>query len=171
LITAIYPGTYDPVTNGHVDVITRAADIFDRVVVGVVGSPAHKQPMFPVEERVEFLKAALSGVEKVEVDVFKELVVDFARRWDAKVIVKGLRVISDFEWEFQMNQLNRTLAPDIETVYVMASPEVSFVSSSGVKEIAAYGGDVGELVPELVALRLRELYGNGRPGAPVSPSE
>ena len=171
MITAIYPGTYDPVTNGHVDVITRAADIFDRVVVGVVGSPAHKQPMFPVEERVEFLKAALSGVEKVEVDVFKELVVDFARRWDAKVIVKGLRVISDFEWEFQMNQLNRTLAPDIETVYVMASPEVSFVSSSGVKEIAAYGGDVGELVPELVALRLRELYGNGRPGAPVSPSE
>jgi len=171
LITAIYPGTYDPVTNGHVDVITRAADIFDRVVVGVVGSPAHKQPMFPVEERVEFLKAALAGVEKVEVDIFKELVVDFARRWDAKVIVKGLRVISDFEWEFQMNQLNRTLAPDIETVYVMASPEVSFVSSSGVKEIAAYGGDVGKLVPESVALRLRELYGNGRPGAPVSPSE
>ncbi len=171
MITAIYPGTYDPVTNGHVDVITRAADIFDRVVVGVVGSPAHKQPMFPVEERVEFLKAALAGVEKVEVDIFKELVVDFARRWDAKVIVKGLRVISDFEWEFQMNQLNRTLAPDIETVYVMASPEVSFVSSSGVKEIAAYGGDVGKLVPESVALRLRELYGNGRPGAPVSPSE
>ncbi len=171
MITAIYPGTYDPVTNGHVDVITRAADIFDRVVVGVVGNPAHKQPMFPVEERVEFLKAALSGVEKVEVDIFKELVVDFARRWDAKVIVKGLRVISDFEWEFQMNQLNRTLAPDIETVYVMASPEVSFVSSSGVKEIAAYGGDVGALVPDSVAIRLRELYGNGRPGAPVSPSE
>ncbi len=171
MITAIYPGTYDPVTNGHVDVITRAADIFDRVVVGVVGSPAHKQPMFSVEERVEFLKSALSSVEKVEVDVFKELVVDFARRWDAKVIVKGLRVISDFEWEFQMNQLNRTLAPDIETVYVMASPEVSFVSSSGVKEIAAYGGDVGKLVPDAVAVRLREMYGNGRPGAPVSPSE
>ena len=163
MITAIYPGTYDPVTNGHVDVIRRAAEIFDRVVVGVVGSPAHKQPMFEVEERVEFLEDALSDIANVEVDVFKELVVDFARRWDAKVIVKGLRVISDFEWEFQMNQLNRTLAPDIETVYVMASPEVSFVSSSGVKEIAAYGGDVDSLVPEAVAARLRELYGDGRP--------
>jgi pantetheine-phosphate adenylyltransferase len=171
MITAIYPGTYDPVTNGHVDVIRRAAEIFDRVVVGVVGSPAHKQPMFKVEERVEFLEDALSDIGNVEVDVFKELVVEFARKWDAKVIVKGLRVISDFEWELQMNQLNRTLAPDIETVYVMASPEVSFVSSSGVKEIAAYGGDVDALVPEAVAARLRELYGDGRPGAPVSPSE
>jgi pantetheine-phosphate adenylyltransferase len=171
LITAIYPGTYDPVTNGHVDVIQRAAEIFDRVVVGVVGSPAHKQPMFKVEERVEFLEDALSDIGNVEVDVFKELVVEFARKWDAKVIVKGLRVISDFEWEFQMNQLNRTLAPDIETVYVMASPEVSFVSSSGVKEIAAYGGNVDALVPEAVAARLRKLYGDGRPGAPVSPSE
>jgi pantetheine-phosphate adenylyltransferase len=107
----------------------------------------------------------------VEVDVFRELVVEFARKWDAKVIVKGLRVISDFEWEFQMNQLNRTLAPDIETVYVMASPEVSFVSSSGIKEIASFGGDIDGLVPAAVAKRLRELYPDGRPGAPVSPSE
>jgi pantetheine-phosphate adenylyltransferase len=171
LITAIYPGTYDPVTNGHTDVIRRAAGIFDRVVVGVVGSPAHKQPMFQVEERVEFLREALREIENVEVDVFKELVVDFARRWDAKVIVKGLRVISDFEWEFQMNQLNRTLAPDIETVYVMASPQVSFVSSSGVKEIAAFGGDVRELVPAAVAKRFAELFPDGKPGAPLSPSE
>jgi len=171
LITAIYPGTYDPVTNGHVDVIHRAAGIFDRVVVGVVGTPSHKQPMFSVDERVEFLREALEDVENVEVDVFRELVVDFARKWDAKVIVKGLRVISDFEWEFQMNQLNRTLAPDIETVYVMASPEVSFVSSSGIKEIATYGGKIDELVPKAVAKRLYELYGDGRPGAPVAPSE
>ena len=171
MITAISPGTYDPVTNGHVDVIRRSAGIFDRVVVGVVGTPSHKQPMFSVDERVEFLRDALSGLQNVEVDVFKELVVEFARKWDAKVIVKGLRVISDFEWEFQMNQLNRTLAPDIETVYVMASPEVSFVSSSGVKEIAAYGGDIGGLVPDLVAKRFRELFPDGRPGAPVSPSE
>jgi pantetheine-phosphate adenylyltransferase len=171
LITAIYPGTYDPVTNGHVDVINRAADIFDRVVVGVVGAPQHKQPMFSVDERVDFLRQALEGMENVEVDVFKELVVEFARKWEAKVIVKGLRVISDFEWEFQMNQLNRTLAPDIETVYVMASPEVSFVSSSGIKEIAAFGGDIDGLVPKAVAKRLRELYPDGRPGAPVSPSE
>jgi pantetheine-phosphate adenylyltransferase len=171
LITAISPGTYDPVTNGHVDVIRRAAGIFDRVVVGVVGAPQHKQPMFSVEERVDFLRQALVGIENVDVDVFKELVVEFARKWDAKVIVKGLRVISDFEWEFQMNQLNRTLAPDIETVYVMASPEVSFVSSSGIKEIASFGGDIDGLVPAAVAKRLRELYPAGRPGAPVSPSE
>ena len=171
MITAIYPGTYDPVTNGHVDVIHRAAGIFDRVVVGVVGTPSHKQPMFPVDERVEFLREALTDLENVEVDVFKELVVEFARKWDAKVIVKGLRVISDFEWEFQMNQLNRTLAPDIETVYVMASPEVSFVSSSGIKEIATYGGKIDGLVPKAVAKRLHDMFGDGRPGAPVPPSE
>jgi pantetheine-phosphate adenylyltransferase len=171
MITAIYPGTYDPVTFGHVDVITRAAGIFDRVVIGVVANPQHKQPMFALEERVAFLQDALGDLENVEVDVFSELVVDFARRWDAKVIVKGLRVISDFEWEFQMNQLNRTLAPDIETVYVMASPQVSFVSSSGVKEIASFGGNVDELVPQPVARRFAELYPQGRPGAPVSPSE
>ena len=171
MITAIYPGTYDPVTNGHVDVIRRAAGIFDRVVVGVVGTPTHKQPTFSVDERVSFLNDALTELDNVEVDVFKELVVEFARKWDAKVIVKGLRVISDFEWEFQMNQLNRTLAPEIETVYVMASPEVSFVSSSGIKEIAAYGGNVDELVPQAVAKRLRAMYGDGRPGAPVPPSE
>jgi pantetheine-phosphate adenylyltransferase len=171
LITAICPGSYDPVTLGHVDVITRAARIFDRVVVGVVAHPRHKQPMFPVEERVDFLGQALAGLDNVEVDVFKELVVEFARRWDAKAIVKGLRVVSDFEWEFQMNHLNRTLAPEIETVYVMASPEVSFVSSSGVKEIAHFGGKVDELVPESVARRFRELFPDGQPGAPVSPQE
>ena len=171
MITAIYPGTYDPVTNGHVDVIHRAAGIFDRVVVGVVGTPSHKQPMFSVDERVAFLREALTDLDNVEVDVFKELVVEFARKWDAKVIVKGLRVISDFEWEFQMNQLNRTLAPDIETVYVMASPEVSFVSSSGIKEIATYGGKIDGLVPKAVAERLYEMFGSGRPGAPVPPSE
>jgi pantetheine-phosphate adenylyltransferase len=171
MITAIYPGTYDPVTNGHVDVITRAAGIFDRVVVGVVGTPQHKQPLFSLDERVAFLRETLEGIENVEVDVFSELVVDFARKWDAKIIVKGLRVISDFEWEFQMNQLNRTLAPDVETVYVMASPQVSFVSSSGVKEIASFGGKVDELVPEPVARRFRELFPDGRPGTPENPQE
>ncbi len=171
MITAIYPGTYDPVTHGHVDVIERAAAIFDRIVVGVVGNPQHKTPMFTLDERVEFLREALTHLSNVEVDVFSELVVDFARRWQAKVIVKGLRVISDFEWEFQMNQLNRHLAPEIETVYVMASPQVSFVSSSGVKEIAAFGGKVDELVPEPVARRLAEKFPNGRPGAPENPRE
>ena len=172
MITAIYPGTYDPVTNGHVEVISRAARIFDRVVVGVVGNPHHKSPMFTVEERVVFLKDALAGVvENVEIDIFSELVVEFARRWEATVIVKGLRVLSDFEWEFQMNQLNRHLAPEIETVYVMASAQVSFVSSSGVKEIAAFGGKVDELVPDAVARRLAEKFPNGRPGAPENPRE
>lgn len=171
MMTAIYPGTYDPVTNGHVDVIDRAARIFDRVVVGVVGNPHHKQPLFDVGERVEFLREALAGIGNVEVDVFSELVVDFARRWEARAIVKGLRVLSDFEYEFQMNQLNRTLAPEIETVYVMASPQVSFVSSSGVKEIASFGGNVEELVPAAVARRLKEMFPNGRGGAPVSEQE
>jgi pantetheine-phosphate adenylyltransferase len=171
MITAICPGSYDPVTNGHLDVISRAATIFDRIVVGVVGNPHHKQPMFTVDERVELLRTALAHLDNVEVDVFKELVVEFARRWDAKAIVKGLRVISDFEWEFQMNQLNRHLAPDIETVYVMASPQVSFVSSSGVKEIASFGGNVAELVPDAVARRLKEMFPDGRPGTPENPTE
>ena len=171
MITAICPGSYDPVTNGHVDVIGRAAQIFDRLVVGVVGAPQHKTPTFPIEERVELVKEALAHLPNVEVEIFKELVVDFARRWDAKVIVKGLRVISDFEYEFQMNQLNRTLAPDIETVYVMASSQVSFVSSSGVKEIAAFGGNVEELVPPAVARRLRELFPGGRGGTPLNDQE
>jgi len=171
VITAIYPGTYDPVTNGHVDVITRAAEIFDRVVIGVVGNPQHKEPMFTLDERVAFLRESLDSIDNVEVDVFSELVVDFAHTWEAKVIVKGLRVISDFEWEFQMNQLNRTLAPEIETVYVMASPQVSFVSSSGVKEIASFGGKVDELVPEAVARRFKELFPDGRPGTPENPQE
>jgi pantetheine-phosphate adenylyltransferase len=171
LITAICPGSYDPVTYGHVDVIGRAASIFDRVVVGVVREPHHKTPLFSVDERLAFLNEALAHLPNIEVDVFAELVVEFARRWEAKAIVKGLRVTSDFEWEFQMNQLNRHLAPDIETVFVMASPQVSFVSSSGVKEIAAFGGKVDELVPETVARRFRELFPNGRGGAPLSPQE
>ncbi len=171
MITAICPGSYDPVTHGHVDVIERAAAIFDRVVVGVVDSPRHKTPLFTLDERVGFLREAVGGLPNVEVDVFSELVVEFARRWEAKVIVKGLRVISDFEWEFQMNQLNRHLAPEIETLYVMASPQVSFVSSSGVKEIAAFGGKVDQLVPDSVARRLAEKFPNGRPGAPENPRE
>ncbi|MGI8421638.1 MAG: pantetheine-phosphate adenylyltransferase [Gaiellaceae bacterium] len=171
MITAICPGTYDPVTLGHVDVIGRVAAIFDRVVVGVVGNPQHKTTLFSVEERVQFLEDALAELKNVEVDVFSQLVVDFARRWGAQTMVKGLRVLSDFEWESQMNQLNRSLAPEVETMYVMASPKYSFVSSSGVKEIAAFGGKVDDYVPEPVARRFEELFPNGRPGAPLSPQE
>jgi pantetheine-phosphate adenylyltransferase len=171
MITAICPGAYDPVTNGHVDIIRRAAGLFDRVVVGVVRDPQHKTPLFTVEERVAFLEDALVSCENIVVDVFSELVVEFARKHDAKTMVKGLRVISDFEWEFQMNHLNRVLAPEVETVFVMASPLYSFVSSSGVKEIASFGGKVDELVPAAVAKHFAELYPDGKPGAPVSPQE
>jgi pantetheine-phosphate adenylyltransferase len=170
-VTCICPGSYDPVTFGHLDVIARAAGIFERVIVGVVRDSRHKAAMFSVEERVVFLEEALDGLTNVHVEVFSELVVDFARRFGAKTMVKGLRVISDFEWEFQMNHLNRSLAPEIETMYLMSSPQYSFVSSSGVKEIASFGGRVDELVPESVARRFRELYPQGRPGAPVSPQE
>ncbi|MGI8973583.1 MAG: pantetheine-phosphate adenylyltransferase [Gaiella sp.] len=171
MTSAINPGTFDPVTFGHVDVIRRAAAIFDSVVVGVVRDPQHKQTLFTVDERVSFLEEALGAIDNVVVDVFAELVVDFARRHDAKTMVKGLRVIADFEWEFQMNRLNHLLAPEIETMYVMSSPEYSFISSSGVKEIASFGGKVDGLVPEAVARRFAELFPKGRPGAPLSPAE
>jgi pantetheine-phosphate adenylyltransferase len=170
-ITAICPGSYDPVTNGHLDIITRTAGIFDRVVVGVVRDPQHKQAMFPVEERVGFLREALADYSNVEVEVFADLVVEFARRWGAKTMVKGLRAISDFEWEFQMHHLNRNLAPDVETMYLMSSPQYSFLSSSGVKEVATFGGSVDELVPEAVAKRFAEMFPRPKGGAPVSPQE
>jgi pantetheine-phosphate adenylyltransferase len=170
-VTAICPGSYDPVTNGHLDIITRAAASFERVVVGVVRDPSHKKMLFTIDERVAFIRNALAHLDNIEVDVFSELVVDFARRWGARTMVKGLRVIADFEWEFQMNHLNRVLAPEIETMYLMSSPQFTFVSSSGVKEIAAYGGEIDQLVPAEVAKRIRELYPVARGGAPVSPQE
>ena len=170
-ITAICPGSYDPVTNGHLDIITRAAGIFDRIVVGVVRDPQHKKAMFSVEERVQFLRDALVGHDNIEVEVFAELVVEFARAWGAKTMVKGLRAISDFEWEFQMHHLNRNLAPEVETMYLMSSPQYSFLSSSGVKEVASFGGDVHDLVPEPVAKRFREMFPQPKGGAPVSPQE
>jgi pantetheine-phosphate adenylyltransferase len=170
-ITCICPGSYDPVTNGHVDIISRAALIFERVVVGVVRDPQHKSALFGVDERVAFLREALAGSANVQVEVFSELVVEFARRFGARTMVKGLRAISDFEWEFQMHHLNRNLAPEVETMYLMSSPQYSFLSSSGVKEVASFGGNVDDLVPEAVAKRFRELFPRGRPGAPVSPQE
>jgi pantetheine-phosphate adenylyltransferase len=157
-VTAICPGTFDPVTVGHLDIITRGAAKFGRVVVGLIEVPQRKSPLFSPEEREAFLREALAGHDNVIVDRFNELVVEFARRWDAHVILKGLRAISDFEYEFAMAQLNRKLAPDIETVFMMASPEHSFLSSSGVREIAAFGGPVADLVPPTVARRLAEVF-------------
>ena len=154
---AVCPGSYDPVTNGHLDVITRAADMFDELVVAVVNLPIRKgKTIFEAEERCRFLEAATSHLENVDVALFSNLIVDFARERGAKAIVKGLRAISDFEYELEMNQLNRQLASDIESIYLMASPQYSFLSSSGVKEIATFGGDVSDLVPEPVARRLKE---------------
>jgi pantetheine-phosphate adenylyltransferase len=157
-ITAICPGTFDPVTVGHLDIIRRGANEFGRVVVGLIEVPQRKAPLFSPDEREAFLTEALAGSDNIVVARFNELVVEFARRWDAHVILKGLRAISDFEYEFAMAQLNRKLAPDIETVFMMASPEHSFLSSSGVKEVAAFGGSVEDLVPPAVARRLAEVY-------------
>ena len=159
--TAICPGTYDPVTYGHLDIIERAAAVLDRVIVAVVRAPRHKQTMFTLEERIGFLEQSLSGLAGITVEGFSSLVVEFARQRGAGSIVKGLRAVSDFEWEFQMNNLNRGLAPDVETLYMMSSPKYSFLSSRGVREIASFGGPVAEYVPEQVASRLAEMHAGG----------
>jgi len=154
---AVCPGSYDPVTNGHLDVITRAARVFDKVVVGVVNNPMRKQKtLFTAEERRKFIEDATAELGNVEVGVMSNLLVEFARENDATAIIKGLRAISDFEYEFEMNQLNRKLAAEIESMYIFASANYSFLSSTGVKEIATFGGDVGDLVPGPVAKALAE---------------
>ena len=154
---AVCPGSYDPVTYGHLDVISRAAVMFDKVIVAVVNLPIRKGgTLFSAEERVTFVENATRDIENVTVEPFSILVVEFARERGAKAIVKGLRAISDFEYELEMNQLNRRQAPDVESLYLMASPQYSFLSSSGVKELATFGGSIGELVPERVAQRLQE---------------
>jgi len=154
---AVCPGTYDPITNGHLDVIRRAANLYDEVVVAVVNRSVRKSgPLFGIEERVAFIEHALADLDTVRVEPFSTLVVDFARSVGAKAIVKGLRAISDFEYELEMNQLNRRQDPEIESVYLMASPQYSFLSSSGVKELATFGGRIDDLVPDEVARRLQE---------------
>ena len=158
---AVCPGSYDPITNGHLDVIARASQLFDEVIVGVVNLPARKgKTLFSVEERLSFIEEATAHLEGVRAEPFSNLVVDFAREHDAKAMVKGLRAISDFEYEFEMHQLNRLQAPDLDTLYLMASPQYSFLSSSGIKELAMFGGAIEELVPERVAKRLKEELGH-----------
>lgn len=154
------PGSYDPVTLGHLDIITRTSHVFERVVVGVVNQPVRKQKtLFSAEERVSFIRAQVEKLGNVDVQAFDNLLVEFARENGAKSIVKGLRAISDFEYEFEMNQLNRKMAPDIESIYMFSSPQYSFLSSSGVKELAMFGGDISGLVPDAVAHRLKEELG------------
>jgi len=156
---AVCPGSYDPVTNGHLDIITRASRVFDRVVVGVVGQSIRKsESLFTPEERKGFLDRAIAeaGLKNVEVQIFSNLLVEFVRECGGTAIVKGLRAISDFEYEFEMNQLNRKAAPDIESVYIFASAEYSFIRSTGVRELATFGGDITGLVPDEVASALSE---------------
>jgi pantetheine-phosphate adenylyltransferase len=153
----VCPGTYDPVTNGHLDVIERASRLYDVVVVAVVNLSVRKTPpLFGAHERIAFIEEATASLGNVRVEPFDTLVVDFARRTGARAIVKGLRAISDFEYEMEMAQLNRTQATDIESVYLMSGPQYSFLSSSGVKELATFGGTIDDMVPTSVAEALKE---------------
>jgi pantetheine-phosphate adenylyltransferase len=154
---AICPGTFDPVTLGHLDVIARASAMFDKLIVAVVNIPWRKgKTLFSIDERLSFVENATRELPNVSVEPFSTLLVTFARERGAKAIVKGLRAISDFEYELEMNQLNHKQAPEVESVYLMASAKYSFLSSSGVKELATFGGEIDEMVPEEVARALKE---------------
>ena len=154
---AVCPGSYDPITNGHIDVIARASTMFDEVIVAVVNLSTRKnRPLFDIDERMAFIAEATAHLPSVRAEPFSMLIVDFARQVGARTIVKGLRAISDFEYEFEMHQLNRMQAADVDTVYVMAGPQYSFLSSSGVKELATFGGRIEGLVSPSVATRLIE---------------
>ena len=154
---AVCPGSYDPITNGHLDVIQRAAGLYDEVVVAVANRSVRKDgPLFGIEERLGFIQRAIADLDGVRAEPFSTLLVEFARGAGARAIVKGLRAISDFEYELEMSQLNRRQDAEIESVYLMASPQYSFLSSSGVKELATFGGRIDDLVPDEVARRLQE---------------
>ncbi|MCS7186443.1 MAG: pantetheine-phosphate adenylyltransferase [Armatimonadetes bacterium] len=161
MIRAVYPGTFDPVTNGHLDVIERAAKIFDELIVAVTTNPA-KTPWFTLEERVEMLKECCSHLTNVTVEAFDGLLVNFVRQKEAKVIIKGLRAVTDFDYEFQMAAINRKLAPEIETLFLMTSLPYAYLSSSAVKEVASLNGCLKDLVPENVAQRLRQKVAERR---------
>jgi pantetheine-phosphate adenylyltransferase len=163
-VTAVYPGTFDPITNGHLDIIGRGVHLFDRVIVALLEN-ADKQPLLPLDERLAIVRAVVARFPNVEVESFDGLLIDYARARGARAIVRGLRALSDFEYEFQMALMNRRLEPDVETVFMMPSEAWSYVSSRLVKEVARLGGDVSGLVPPEVAARLRSRYagaGKGR---------
>lgn len=155
MISAVYPGTFDPVTNGHLDVIRRARFLFDRLIVAVAANP-RKTPLFTVEERVALLRRSVRGISGVRVDTIGGLVVDFALRNNAPIVVRGLRAVSDFEYEMQMALMNRNLRPRVDTVFLMPSQKNIYLNSGLVKEIAAMGGSLKGLVPSVVARALRE---------------
>ncbi|NLO83458.1 MAG: pantetheine-phosphate adenylyltransferase [Clostridiales bacterium] len=162
---AVYPGSFDPITNGHMDIIKRASRIFDKLIVAVVRNP-NKVSMFTVNERMDLIRKAVAGLPNVEIDHFEGLLVDFMRSKNARVIIKGLRAISDFEYEFQMALMNRKLDPNIETLFMMTNYKYSYLSSSVVKEIGRLGGCIGDLVPDEVVLdiqkKLRSLSSGGQ---------
>jgi pantetheine-phosphate adenylyltransferase len=152
-VIALYPGTFDPITNGHTDLVRRAANLFDQVIVAIAANPT-KQPLFDLKERVELARAALTGIERVTVAGFDDLLVDCVRRHKGRVILRGLRAVSDFEYEFQLAGMNRRLAPEVETVFMTPSEQEMFISASLVKEIATLGGNVAEFVDPRVAAAL-----------------
>jgi pantetheine-phosphate adenylyltransferase len=156
--TAVYPGSFDPLTNGHLDVVERALSIFDQLIVAVAANPDKRKPLFTVEERIKLISSALKGRDRVEVSSFTGLTVEYARSRGATTLVKGLRAYSDFDAELQQALMNRKLAPDIHTVFLMSSFAHIFVSSSILKDIASYGGNVSDLVPPAVAKALKEKY-------------
>ncbi|NTU51175.1 MAG: pantetheine-phosphate adenylyltransferase [Candidatus Aminicenantes bacterium] len=162
--SAIYPGSFDPITNGHVDIIERGLGVFDRIIVAVLKNPK-KATLFTTKERVRMIQDLFASKKEVEVRAFDGLLVDFAKAQGTNVVIRGLRAISDFEYEFQMALMNRSLAPDIETFFMMPSVNYSFLSSNLVREVAALGGSVESLVPGPVARRLRQKIG----GSPKSP--
>ena len=153
MLKAIYPGSFDPVTNGHLDIIKRSAKIVDQLIVGVLNNNA-KNPLFSVEERVKMLKEVTKDIDNVIIVPFDGLLIDFARQQEAKLVIRGLRAITDFEYELQMSQTNHKLGPDVETMFLTTSIEYSYLSSTTVKEIAVFGGDVSQFVPEAVAVEL-----------------
>lgn len=161
MVTAIYPGTFDPITNGHSDLVARAAGIFERVLVAVAEN-RDKRPLLPLSERVELTSRVLAGLANVKVIGFANLLVDCARQHGARVILRGLRAVSDFEYEFQLAAMNRRLAGEkIETVFLTPAEQYAFVSSSMIKEVARLGGDISAFVPPLVEQRLREIFKRG----------
>jgi pantetheine-phosphate adenylyltransferase len=157
-VTALYPGTFDPPTNGHIDLIQRGAKLFDHLIVAILNNPV-KDPLFSVEERVEMLKESTAALSNVSVATFEGLMVEFARQQGASAVLRGIRAISDYEYEFQMALMNRRLAPEIETVFLQPAGRYSFVSSRMLKEVFAFGGDVSGLVPPNVLKRLRDRIG------------
>ncbi|RKD27825.1 Phosphopantetheine adenylyltransferase [Caminicella sporogenes DSM 14501] len=152
---AVYPGSFDPITNGHLDIIKRSAKIFDKLVVAVLNNP-NKKPIFNLDERVEMIKEATKDLNNVKIDYFSGLLIDYMNNINANIIVKGLRAISDFEYEFQMALMNRKLNENIETIFMMTNSEYSYLSSSLIKEVYKFGGSIEGLVPKIVVEKLQE---------------